>query len=169
MRAKQYFAVLRLITLLSLYLIISSSCASYKVTENPFPDLYFTNIKQTPRTIRAGHKAQIEIRVSNKGGRKSFPSLIYVKFANGKTLLEKRLSSIYPGTSLKFIVELPSSSVNYHLVFEIDPERKNYEKNRSDNKLVYDVIVQQPQESLMIDEKSKVQFDRIMKKNIADY
>jgi predicted transcriptional regulator len=169
MRVKQYFTVLRLIALLFLCLIISSSCASYRDIENPFPALYFSNIKQIPRTIRAGHKAQIEIHVSNKGGRKSFPSLISVKFANGKILLEKRISSIYPETSLKFIVDLPPSSVNYRLVLEIDPERKNYEKNRSDNKMVYDVLVQQPQEALKIDKKSKTEFDRIMKKNNADY
>jgi len=169
MRAKKFFAVLKLTLLLFLYLIISSSCATYVNMENPFPDLYFSNIKQTPRIIRAGHKARIEINVSNKGGRKSLQSLVTVKFPNGKILLRKRISSIYPGTLLKFPVDLPSSSVSYSLVLEIDPEQKNYEKHRADNKLIYEVIVQQPKETLKIDEKNKVQYDKIMKKNNADY
>jgi hypothetical protein len=130
-----------LFSILSFYLL-DTGCVKKTVEVNPYPDLGFSDVKQDPQYLKIMQEGILTVTITNSGGVISPATTLVVTGMDGRLLMKKDIPQLAPKTSIRDHIQIPGANASYRLECKLDPENNVYEKNRVNNILTYNVLIQ---------------------------
>lgn len=160
------YKICNLLALLSFPALFS--CAVKNVSVLPYPDLAFISAEQRPATAVSGKKVQLFVEIANNGTAWAPATRLRLADQTNRIIEEKEIARLHPQVNLTVKFELPPHMVSQNLFLILDPGRRIYEKDRTNNVLQFTLRFVSETERQNLEYQQDEEFLSTLKKNNSD-
>jgi hypothetical protein len=158
--------ICNLLTILSFLTLFS--CALKNVSVLPYPDLAFVSIEQRPTAAVPGKKVQLLVEIENNGTAWAPATRLRLTDQSNHIIEEKEIPRLHPRVNLTIRFDLPPGIAPQNLFLVLDPERRIYEKNRTNNVLQFALRFVSEAEKRKLKSYEDEEYVSALKKSFSD-
>lgn len=134
----------------------------------PYPDLVFISTEQRPIAAVYGKKVQLFVEIANIGAAWAPATRLRLTDQSNHIIEEKEIARLHPQVNLTVKFELPPQLTPQNLFLILDPERRVYEKDRTNNVLQFALRFVNEIERQNLEYQQDGEFLSALKKNNSD-
>jgi len=160
------YKICNLLALLSFLTLFS--CAVKNVSFLPYPDLAFISAEQRPIAAVSGKKVQLFVEIANNGAAWAPATRLRLADQTNRIIEEKEIAPLHPQVNITVKFDLPPHMASQNLFLTLDPGRRIYEKDRTNNVLQFALRFVSETERQNLEYQQDEEFLSALKKNNSD-